>query len=639
MEAAIIYLIKVSAIIMLFMLAYQLFLKKETFFTTNRLFLLAGLGTAVLLPLIAYTKIVWVSPAPVVQQQQTINVNALIASQNAFAKLPVQQSFTINWWYVALGIYTAGVVVLSIIFIKDIIRLRLMLKGQKVVKQDGYRFIDSATAKAPFSFFRYIVYNSSMLQPQELESIIAHEKVHSGQRHSLDMIISELFCIILWFNPFVWWYKKAIAQNLEFIADAEAIKLLTDKTAYQKTLVKITIQPECIAITNHFYQSLIKKRIVMLNKAQSKKRNGLKYMAIMPMLAAFMFLFQYKVVAQVKESSQVNVSADPEFSIDINKNSTDADLAKAKKTFKDKYNVDVTFSNVKRNSKGEMTSIKTVVKENGRSMSNEIESTTPIKPFQIVMDELDGSKNAMIVVGKVRIAAGYPPAPPMPPNATSPVPLVPPVPPVPAKGHSMIINSGAQQSPALNFGDDALVIINGVKQPKGSVVTLPAGHQVVGVATLDKKEAKDKYGKEGKKGAVEITTAANGYAFMMPDEATVMGYAQMGLDEGFKALSNINFDEIMSNAFAHIDIEAMDEFSEEQRSEIGEDLKRAEIELRRVGPELQRSFEAHRMSKEDMEDAKREIEAAKKEIQAAKKEIEAAKKEMERARQERSRKA
>jgi hypothetical protein len=54
-------------------------------------------------------------------------------------------------------------------------------------------------------------------------------------------------------------------QNLEFIADSEALKKYPIK-AYQITLLKITTQDNCVALTNPFYQSLIKKRIVMLNK-------------------------------------------------------------------------------------------------------------------------------------------------------------------------------------------------------------------------------------------------------------------------------------------------------------------------------------------------------------------------------------
>jgi hypothetical protein len=98
----------------------------------------------------------------------------------------------------------------------------------------------------------------------------------------------------------VWLYKKAIVQNLEFIADSEASKNLSDKKAYQLTLLKITTHENCVAITNHFYQSLIKKRIIMLNKNQSDKRNSWKYVTILPLLGAFLFLFQVKIVAQEK---------------------------------------------------------------------------------------------------------------------------------------------------------------------------------------------------------------------------------------------------------------------------------------------------------------------------------------------------
>jgi hypothetical protein len=87
---------------------------------------------------------------------------------------------------------------------------------------------------------------------------------------------------------------------LEFIADSEALLKISDKKAYQITLLKITTHENCVALSNHFYQSLIKKRIVMLNKNQSKKRNSWKYLSILPALIAFVFLFQINLVAQEK---------------------------------------------------------------------------------------------------------------------------------------------------------------------------------------------------------------------------------------------------------------------------------------------------------------------------------------------------
>jgi hypothetical protein len=70
-------------------------------------------------------------------------------------------------------------------------------------------------------------------------------------------------------------YKKAMIQNLEFIADSEALKKYPIKKRIRFTLLKITTQDNCVALTNPFYQSLIKKRIVMLNKInQTKETHG-----------------------------------------------------------------------------------------------------------------------------------------------------------------------------------------------------------------------------------------------------------------------------------------------------------------------------------------------------------------------------
>jgi hypothetical protein len=47
-------------------------------------------------------------------------------------------------------------------------------------------------------------------------------------------------------------YQKAILQNLEFIADSEALLKISDKKAYQITLLKITAHENCVALSNHF---------------------------------------------------------------------------------------------------------------------------------------------------------------------------------------------------------------------------------------------------------------------------------------------------------------------------------------------------------------------------------------------------
>ena len=388
METLFIYLIKSSGLIGMFYLSYHILLRKETFFNSNRWFLLAGLITSVVLPLIVYTKIVWVDPSPTNFDWSKIPVTTPVENE----------AFEINWYLVFAFVYSIGILAFLMKFAFDFFSLSKVLKGKTIQHQADFKFIDVNENVSPFSYFNSIVYNSSLYSETELENILEHEKVHSAQNHTVDVLISRLFCIVFWFNPLVWLYKKAIVQNLEFIADSEASKIISDKKAYQLTLLKITTQENCVAITNHFYQSLIKKRIVMLNKNQSNKRNSWKYLLVLPLLGAFVFFFQVKVIAQEKVSEQTVVenSKTVENSVDvykINKNTTDAELKEKIKTLKEKYDVTLAFSGVERNSKNELTAIEVDLKK-GKEITKKMatKGTEAIKSFGIIISKNENGK-------------------------------------------------------------------------------------------------------------------------------------------------------------------------------------------------------------------------------------------------------
>lgn len=295
METLFIYLIKASGLIGLFYLAYLLLLRKETFFNSNRWFLLAGLITSVVLPLVVFTKIIWVEPTPTTFDWSNIPMTTTTVENAAFE---------INWYLVFVLVYSTGILGFLIQFAFDFYSLYKVLKGKTIQQEDHFKFIDITENIAPFSFFNCIVYNSSLYSSDELQNILEHEKVHSQQKHSFDVVLSRLFCVFFWFNPLIWLYKKAIVQNLEFIADSGASMKISDKKAYQLTLLKITTQENCVTITNHFYQSLIKKRIIMLNQNQSKKWHSWKYITVFPALVCFVFLFQIEVIAQERETQK-----------------------------------------------------------------------------------------------------------------------------------------------------------------------------------------------------------------------------------------------------------------------------------------------------------------------------------------------
>ncbi|MDD2820299.1 MAG: M56 family metallopeptidase [Flavobacterium sp.] len=376
MEALYIYLIKSSGLIGLFYLGYHLMLRKETFFTTNRWFLLVGLFTSVALPLVVITKIIWVAPTPTAIDWSNVPMTTVVEEKTFEDYLPI-----------LIGVsYGMGIAILLGKFAFDFYSLNTVLRGKLIQRQADFKFIDIAENVAPFSYFNTIVYNSSLYNPSELESILEHEKVHSDQNHTIDVLISRLFCVVFWFNPFIWLYKKAILQNLEFIADSEASKKISDKKAYQITLLKITTQENCVAITNHFYQSLIKKRIVMLNKNQSKKWNSWKYTLILPALVGFILLFQIKTIAQEKKSPN-ETQTKGEIIITIDKNFSDEELKKQVELFKKEYNCDLIFSEIERNSDNEIIGI--TVNHNKNIYGNETykqHSNNPINPFYIKGD-------------------------------------------------------------------------------------------------------------------------------------------------------------------------------------------------------------------------------------------------------------
>ncbi len=390
MEAVFIYIAKSSSLMLMFYCAYFFLLRKETFFNSNRWFLLSGLVVSVIFPLLTYTKVIWIDASP----DFSGNI------QTAMINDSLQESADFNWKYFILAIYGIGLLFFAIKLAIDFYSLNSIIKGKKIKQQADFKFIDINENIAPFSYFEYIVYNSSLYTATELESIIEHEKVHSDQNHTIDVLISRIFSIVFWFNPIVWLYKKAITQNLEFIADSEAAKKLLDKKAYQYTLLKITTHENCVAITNHFYQSLIKKRIVMLNKNQSKKRNSWKYYTIIPALAAFALLFQIEVVAKERQQKNVNAVSKEMESVDvykIKKSTTDSDLKEIKEKLKSVHNIDFKFSDIKRNSENELTSIKVDV-INGKDKSQSIQTgDKTIKDFGIiVITDKDGKKKAGI---------------------------------------------------------------------------------------------------------------------------------------------------------------------------------------------------------------------------------------------------
>ena len=202
-------------------------------------------------------------------------------------------------------VYFLGIIIFTLRFIIQLRSLLPLLIQSEAHKLGRFKFLKTQENISPFSFFNCIVYNPQQFNETELDQIITHEKVHVQQYHTIDVILAQIACIAFWFNPFIWLYNKNLKQNLEFIADQTAINYAHCKKSYQYTLLKTSVPKYQLALTNNFYNSLIKKRIVMLHKSKSKKINLLKYAFIIPALALFLMSFNTKEVIIEKEINPV----------------------------------------------------------------------------------------------------------------------------------------------------------------------------------------------------------------------------------------------------------------------------------------------------------------------------------------------
>ena len=382
MENLLIYFLKVNGLIILFYLMYIIFLRKETFFVSNRWFFISGLVLSLILPLVTFTKTIWVEPTPIPAFYEEI-----IPSTNNIIEVPVQEN-PLDW---SLILTTAYAVISILIVMKitlELVSFFNKIRKHQKHKETSFTLIHSDTTENPFSFFHYIVINPNRFSEEEFQHILTHESIHVKQKHSIDVLLGKLFCAFFWANPIIWFYRKAMLQNLEFIADSETFQQIENKYEYQRTLLKVVTHQHDLSITNQFYQSLIKKRIVMLHTNQSNKRNVWKYATILPLLVGFMLLFQIKTVAQVKENPQkahaVKVEA---IGFSWDKNATDEELKSDAEQLKSQ-GIDYKFSKIKRNKNGEIIAIKIEFNDGkGNKGVKEIKGDEPIEPIYFSAEE------------------------------------------------------------------------------------------------------------------------------------------------------------------------------------------------------------------------------------------------------------
>jgi TonB family protein len=280
------YLLLSNLYLILFYGFYVLLLQRETFFQLNRAYLV---GSAVMSFLIPVIHLDWVKQWFITQKvQETIySTNPAMLYQ-----FKIVQPQHITMGELIGGIYVAGIVVLSLKLIWQLFILRRLMQNKQVA--------------AAWSFFKKIKVDEAL---ESRQVIVAHEEVHARQWHSADVLLIEVIMILNWFNPVVYFYRRSIKHIHEFIADRDALKAGASKADYALLLLSQTFNAPMHHLLNPFWSSsVLKQRILMLQKSNSKYSALIKYGFSAPLFALMLALSSAtinnsKVVVSLKKEA------------------------------------------------------------------------------------------------------------------------------------------------------------------------------------------------------------------------------------------------------------------------------------------------------------------------------------------------
>ena len=274
------YILEVIVFQALFLAVYQLWFRKETFFNINRIYLISTALLAFVLPFMQFE--LFQNQIPLRENIFFLPEVVVTAEASEVAAAPVPQETD---WSIYLLLYAAGVFFSTGMLFRKYQEIQRYFRFKR--KNDTTpKMITIPNSDAAFTFMGTIFIGEN-INAEAKAHIMAHEEVHLKHWHGLDLMLFELMRVVFWFNPLVYIYQNKLAEIHEFIADAQAMRKTEMKTYYNQ-LLNTAFGTQHISFINTFFNhSLIKKRIVMLQK-QSKQRAGLKYLVLIPVIAGIL---------------------------------------------------------------------------------------------------------------------------------------------------------------------------------------------------------------------------------------------------------------------------------------------------------------------------------------------------------------
>lgn len=301
------YFLKSGILLFVFYAVYKLLLENEKMFRFNRAYLIGSLIFSFLIPLQLFSiKTTFETGI------NNIQLEGIVIQKG---RAPLNENYIMyTIFYYLIRVYVIVSIVLALRFVLNLISFFIKLKRKEICFVNGVKVVLTNEAVLPHSFWNAIFVNKTDFEMGKIPSeLIAHERAHLEQRHTLDVLFVEALQIVFWVNPFFSLLKKAIKLNHEFLADEAVNKQFNSVSDYQNLLLDFASNKNTISLASNINYLITKKRLLMMTKKENSTKIVLKMGFATAICGLILFIFSTKTTAQtnsLKDQNDFKVSYD-----------------------------------------------------------------------------------------------------------------------------------------------------------------------------------------------------------------------------------------------------------------------------------------------------------------------------------------
>jgi len=275
-----IYDLKVATLIAVFYMFYRLLLSHDTLHRMNRVVLLTTAVASFVLPLCVITMhhtVVVEAQAPLLSPVGDVTASV--------ANVTTEASLGTIWETLFTAVFFVGVAVTLGYLLWSVGQVvRLIRHSEQHPQADGTIICVTNKEVSPFSWMRYIVLNRKDYESPD-PAVMAHERGHIRQHHSLDVLLVDTLTILQWFNPAMWMLRQDLRAIHEYEADAVVLSQGINMRQYQYLLIQKAVGACGYSVANGITHSTLKNRItMMLNNKKTNRKSMFKLLALLPIV-------------------------------------------------------------------------------------------------------------------------------------------------------------------------------------------------------------------------------------------------------------------------------------------------------------------------------------------------------------------